>query len=78
MITMKIKSNIELTLWEIVWSNGRTEQLIMNGQQLAGFKRRKGIKKQFLKRCSNRRRKSHMELFKERNSRTMEQAAKLR
>ena len=45
---MKQKANIELTLWEIVWNSGKIEQMIFNGQQLAGFKRRKGIKKQYV------------------------------
>lgn len=45
---MILKTNIELTLWEIVWNNGKVEYVTMNGQQLAGFKRRKGIKKQYL------------------------------
>ena len=45
---MKQKANIELMLWEIVWNSGKIEQMIFNGQQLAGFKRRKGIKKQYV------------------------------
>ncbi len=45
---MKVKSNIDLTVWEIIWNNGKTEYMVMNSQQLAGFKRRKGIKKQFI------------------------------
>jgi len=45
---MKQKANIELMLWEIVWNSGKIEQMILNGQQLAGFKRRKGIKKQYV------------------------------
>jgi hypothetical protein len=45
---MILKTNIELTLLEIVWNNGRVEYVTMNGPQLAGFKRRKGIKKQYL------------------------------
>jgi hypothetical protein len=31
-----------------MWNNGRVEHITMNGVQLAGFKRRKGIKKQYL------------------------------
>lgn len=45
---MKQKANINLMLWEIFWNNGTSEQFVWNGQQLAGFKRRKGIKKQFI------------------------------
>jgi hypothetical protein len=45
---MILQTNVQLTLWEIVWNNGRTEYVTMNGQQLAGFKRRKGIKKQYI------------------------------
>ena len=45
---MIVQSNIELTTWEIVWANGKVEYVTMNGQQLAGFKRRKGIKKQYI------------------------------
>jgi len=45
---MIIQTKIELTTWEIIWNNGKTELITMNGQQLAGFKRRKGIKKQFI------------------------------
>lgn len=45
---MILQTNIQLTVWEIVWATGRTEYITMNGQQLAGFKRRKGIKKQYI------------------------------
>ena len=46
--TMKQKTNINLMLWEIVWNNGSIQQFVWNGQQLAGFKRRKGIKRKFI------------------------------
>jgi len=45
---MKQKANINLMLFEIMWNNGNVEQFVWNGQQLAGFKRRKGIKKQYI------------------------------
>lgn len=45
---MILQTNIELTTWEIVWNTGEVEHITMNGQQLAGFKRRKGIKKKYL------------------------------
>ena len=45
---MTLQANIQLTTWEIVWNSGKVEYITMNGQQLAGFKRRKGIKKQIL------------------------------
>ena len=45
---MKQKANLNLMLYEIMWNNGTVEQFVWNGQQLAGFKRRKGIKKQFI------------------------------
>lgn len=45
---MILQTNIELTTWEVTWMNGRTTYQTMNGVQLAGFKRRKGIKKQIL------------------------------
>ena len=45
---MKQKANINLMLYEIVWNNGSIEQFVWTGQQLAGFKRRKGIKKQYI------------------------------
>jgi len=45
---MILQTNIQLTVWEITWNNGKTELIPMNGQQLAGFKRRKGIKKQYI------------------------------
>lgn len=45
---MKQKTNINLMLWEVVWNNGNIEQFVWTPQQLAGFKRRKGIKKQFI------------------------------
>jgi hypothetical protein len=45
---MKQKANLNLMLYEIMWNNGTVEQFVWNGQQLAGFKRRKGIKKQFV------------------------------
>lgn len=45
---MIVKSNIDLTVYEIVWVTGRVEYLIFNGVQLAGFKRRKGIKRKYI------------------------------
>ena len=45
---MKQKANINLALYEIVWNNGQVEQFVLNGQQLAGMKRRKGFKKSYL------------------------------
>jgi hypothetical protein len=45
---MKVKTNINLTLWEVLWNSGKVEQFVWTGQQLAGFKRRKGIKRQYI------------------------------
>lgn len=45
---MKAKANINLSLYEIVWNSGKIEHFVWNGQQLAGFKRRKGIKRQYV------------------------------
>ena len=45
---MKQKANINLMIFEIMWNNGTVEQFVWNGSQLAGFKRRKGIKKQYI------------------------------
>jgi hypothetical protein len=45
---MKIQTNVALTVYEIVWNSGKIEYMVLNGVQLAGFKRRKGIKKQYI------------------------------
>ena len=45
---MKQKANFTLMLYEIIWNNGNIEQNVWTPAQLAGFKRRKGIKKQFI------------------------------
>ena len=45
---MKQKANINLMLHEIIWNNGNVEQFVWTPAQLAGFKRRKGIKRQYI------------------------------
>ncbi len=45
---MKQKANINLSLYEVIWNSGKVEQFVWNGQQFAGFKRRKGIKRQYI------------------------------
>ncbi|HEV7424469.1 MAG TPA: hypothetical protein VGO21_04755 [Candidatus Paceibacterota bacterium] len=40
--------NITYTIRELIYNNGRQQIICMNNQEYAGFKRRKGIKKNIL------------------------------